>query len=140
MKTINILLVEDNEGDILLTLEALKEGKVSKNISVVKDGWEALQYIDNEGADSNEPEPDMILLDVNLPKVNGHEVLAKIKNNIKKKHIPVVMLTTSSSEDDIIKSYENSADSYIAKPIDANDFLRVVNSIEDFWFSYLLKK
>jgi len=140
MKPINILLVEDNEGDILLTLEALKEGKVSKNISVVKDGWEALQYIDNEGAYSDEPEPDMILLDVNLPKVNGHEVLAKIKNNNKKKHIPVVMLTTSSSEDDIIKSYENSADSYIAKPVDANDFVRVVNSIEDFWFSYLLKK
>lgn len=140
MNAIKVLLVEDNEGDILLTLEALKEGKISKDTVVLRDGWEAIKYIENQEPYSNAHEPDLIILDVNLPKVNGYEVLSKIKTNSKTSHIPVVMLTTSSSEDDIIKSYQNHADHYIAKPVDANDFSRVVNSLEDFWFTYIHKK
>ena len=138
MQPLKILLVEDNEGDIILTLEALKEGKLPKEISVVKDGWEALVYIEKSGADT--VEPDLILLDVNLPKINGHEVLAAIKGNPEKRHIPILMLTTSSSHEDIVKSYQNNADSYIAKPVDADDFLRVVASIEDFWTEHQNKK
>ncbi|HEX9979296.1 MAG TPA: response regulator [Flavobacterium sp.] len=138
MQPLKILLVEDNEGDIILTLEALKEGQTPKEISVVKDGWEALVYIEKSGKDF--PEPDIILLDVNLPKVNGHEVLTKIKSDPKKRHIPVLMLTTSSSLEDITKSYQNNADRYIAKPVNAEDFLRVVNSVEEFWSAHQNKK
>lgn len=131
---LQILLVEDNEGDILLTLEALKESNIPNSVTVIKDGWEAIRYVENTGKVN--PEPDLILLDVNLPKANGHEVLEKIRDNDKKTHIPVVMFTTSSSEDDIIRSYQNRADCYITKPVDAEDFSRVVKAIEDFWFSY----
>lgn len=140
MSSIKILLVEDNEGDIMLTLEALKDGKMIKDVSVVRDGWEALQYIDGVESYIGQPEPDMILLDINLPKINGHEVLERLRGNNLKKHIPVVMLTTSTYEGDIVRSYQNKADCYISKPVDANDFPRIVNAIEDFWFSRLANK
>ncbi len=135
MKTIHILLVEDNEGDILLTTEALGEGKIVNSIDVVKDGWEALQYLDKVAPYNNSPYPDLILLDVNLPKLNGHEVLNKIKTSEVYGHIPVIMLTTSSSEKDIFLSYKNHANCYITKPVEVNDFIKVVSSIEDFWIS-----
>jgi CheY-like chemotaxis protein len=137
MHNLQILLVEDNEGDIILTLEALKDSKIRNEVDVVKDGWEALRYI--EQASQDKSEPDLILLDVNLPKINGHEVLEKLRKNEHQAHIPVVMFTTSSSEDDILKSYQNRADCYITKPVDANDFPRVTKAIEDFWLSYSKK-
>ncbi|WP_445664071.1 response regulator [Fodinibius sp. AD559] len=135
MNPIHILLVEDNEGDIVLTTEALEEGKVSNSLSVVKDGWEAIQYLEqNEGYEDVE-EPDLVLLDINLPKVNGHEVLKHIKTSDVLKHIPVIMLTTSSDEVDINKSYQNHSNCYITKPVDVNKFLEVVSTIEEFWIS-----
>ncbi len=133
MTQIKVLLVEDNEGDILLTVDALKEGKMPKKVTVVKDGWEAIQYIENREPYTEADEPDLILLDVNLPKINGHEVLRQIRTNSHKSHIPVIMLTTSSSQDDIVKSFQNEADLYIAKPVDAGDFANVVQTIEAFW-------
>ncbi len=135
MRPINILLVEDNEGDIVLTLEALTEGKIANNVTVVKNGWEAIQYLEKNGQYFNVILPDIILLDVNLPKMNGHEVLNSIKKNNEIKHIPVIILTTSSSEKDILEAYKNHANCFITKPVDADDFLKVVNSIEDFWIS-----
>jgi CheY-like chemotaxis protein len=135
MKPIHILLVEDNEGDILLITEALSEGKISNTISIVKDGWEAIQYLERNKKYRNELPPDLILLDVNLPKMNGHEVLKNIKSNNSIKHIPVIMLTTSSSEKDILSSYQNYVNCYITKPVEVNDFINVVSSIENFWIS-----
>lgn len=135
MKPITILLIEDNEGDILLTVDALKEFKIPNKVTVVKDGWEAVQFIENSGIYAHKKEPDLILLDINLPKMNGHEVLMNIKNNENKKHIPIVMLTTSSSQIDILKSYQNHANCYITKPADINDFARVMASIENFWLT-----
>lgn len=135
MKSIHILLVEDNEGDILLITEALEEGKVRNTISIAKNGWDAVQYLEKNQGYENATKPDLIILDVNLPKLNGHEVLMKIKTNEKLKHIPVVMLTTSSSEADIFKAYKNHVNCYITKPFDSENFLKVVTSIEDFWIS-----
>jgi CheY-like chemotaxis protein len=135
MKPIHILLVEDNEGDILLTKEALSEGKVSNIISVIKDGWEAILFLEKRDKYSKEQTPDLILLDVNLPKMNGHEVLKSIKTNDTLKHIPVIILTTSSSEKDILLSYQNYVNCYITKPVEVSNFLQVVSSIEDFWIS-----
>ncbi len=135
MKSIHILLVEDNEGDILLTTDALTEGKLVNSVDVAKDGWEAVQYLEKKGAYQNAPTPDLILLDINLPKMNGHEVLKIIKNNPEIKYIPVVMLTTSSSEQDIMQSYQNYANSYISKPVELSDFLDAIAAIEHFWIS-----
>lgn len=135
MEPIHILLVEDNEGDIFLTTEALHESKITNRLSIVRDGWEAMQFLEKKGSYTHERTPDLILLDVNLPKMNGHEVLMAIKSNEDIKHIPVIMLTTSSSEKDIFLSYKNFVNCYITKPIDAGDFLRVVASIENFWIS-----
>ncbi|WP_226389224.1 response regulator [Penaeicola halotolerans] len=135
MKPIHILLVEDNEGDLLLTTEALNEGKITNQISIVRDGSEALRFLKKEAEYNDASLPDLILLDVNLPKLNGHEVLKAIKTDDKLKTIPVIMLTTSSSESDIIKSYENYANCYISKPIEVQDFMDVVTSIENFWVS-----
>lgn len=135
MKTIHILLVEDNEGDILLTTEALHDAKIANDISVVKDGWDAVRFVEQRDEYAKETVPDLILLDVNLPRMNGHEVLKHIKENDAIKHIPVIMLTTSSAESDIMKSYRNHANCYITKPVDVNDFIGVVTSIEDFWVS-----
>ena len=135
IKPIHILLVEDNDGDILLTTEALNEGRIANKISVVKDGWEAIQFLERNGKYKDENLPDLILLDVNLPKLNGHEVLKKIKDNDTLKSIPVIMLTTSSSDNDIQLSYKNYANCFITKPVDVGDFLQVVSSIENFWIS-----
>lgn len=134
-KEIHILLVEDNEGDIVLTTEALEEGKIKNTFSVVRDGWEAIQYLEKKEGYEDAEEPDLVLLDINLPKMNGHKVLKHIKNNKDLKHIPVIMLTTSSDESDVIKSYENHSNCYITKPVDINRFLEVIASIENFWIS-----
>lgn len=135
MKPIQILLVEDNEGDILLTKEALMEGKIANEVHVVRDGWEAMQYLLKEDGYENSKTPDLILLDVNLPRLDGHEVLHKIKTNADLKIIPVIMLTTSSSASDILKSYGNHANCYITKPIEIDDFMSTVAGIENFWIS-----
>ncbi len=133
MKAINILLVEDNEGDILLTREAFEESKIVNNIHVIKDGKEAVNFF--EILSSKEDIPHMILLDINLPKMSGHEVLMYIKNNERFKSIPVIMLTTSSSEKDILQSYRNHVNCYITKPIDVGDFMKAITKIEDFWIN-----
>ncbi len=135
MKPIHILLVEDNEGDILLTQEALNEAALLLEVAVVKDGWEAIQYLEKKGKYEFEPSPELILLDVNLPKMNGHEVLKNIKANDKLRHIPVIMLTTSSSEKDVLLSYQNYANCFITKPVEVYDFQEVVTSIENFWIT-----
>jgi CheY-like chemotaxis protein len=135
MKSIEILLVEDNEGDILLTTEALESCKINNKLKVVNDGEEALAFIDKNGKYSNENTPDLILLDVNLPKKNGHEVLHKIKTNVLHKHIPVIMLTTSSSSVDIKKAYANYVNCFITKPVEPNEFINTVSEIENFWLN-----
>jgi two-component system, chemotaxis family, response regulator Rcp1 len=130
MSEVQILLVEDNEGDILLTKEALKEGRVKNEISVARDGQQALQMLNTA-----ETLPDLILLDINLPRVNGLEVLVAIKTDPRFKMIPVIMLSTSGAEHDIVTSYTNHANCFITKPVDFNRFMEVVRSIEDFWIS-----
>jgi CheY-like chemotaxis protein len=135
MEPIHILLVEDNEGDILLTKEALEDAKIFIKLSVVKDGKEAMDFLGKQGIYHDVELPDFLLLDVNLPKKNGHEVLKYIKSTENLKHIPVIMLTTSSSEKDINLSYNNYANCYITKPVEVNDFLTVVATIESFWIS-----
>ncbi len=132
---IEILLVEDNPGDVRLTIEALKEGKVSNKINVVMDGMDAMAFLHREGKYKDAPVPDLILLDLNLPKKNGREVLAEIKVDSKLKHIPVVVLTTSQAEKDIIMTYNMHANCYITKPVDFDQFIGVVKSIENFWFT-----
>lgn len=135
MKSINILLVEDNEGDILLTTEALSEGKISNTVCVVKDGWEAIQFLEKKDGYAHAFRPDIILLDVNLPKMNGHEVVKYIKSNEALKQIPVIMLTTSASPKDVQESYQNHANCFITKPVEVADFLQVISTIENFWIS-----
>lgn len=135
MHQIHILLVEDNEGDILLTTEALEEGKIVNKISVAKDGKAAIDFLEKKNGYEKATTPDLILLDVNLPKKNGHEVLQYIKNADKLKMIPVIILTTSSSEKDIMLSYKNYANCFITKPVEVDNFLQVINSIENFWIS-----
>ena len=132
-KGVKILLVEDNEGDIVLTLEALKEAKINNVIQVVKNGEEALQYLRKQERFSNMETPDLILLDINLPKLNGKEVLAEIKKDEDLMIIPVVILTTSDSEKDILESYQYHANCYITKPVDFQKFMDVVRTIKDFW-------
>ncbi len=135
MEPPHILLVEDNDGDILLTREALEEAKISIQLSVVKDGKEAIDFVSKSGDHSNASPPDILLLDINLPKKNGHEVLKYLKGSENLKHIPVIMLTTSSSQRDINLSYDNYANCYITKPTDVSDFLSVVAVLESFWLS-----
>jgi chemotaxis family two-component system response regulator Rcp1 len=132
---IEILLVEDNPGDVRLTAEDLKEGKVANQISVAVDGIDAMAFLRREGKYADAPRPDLILLDLNLPKKNGREVLAEIKADSNLKHIPVVVLTTSQAEKDIILTYNLHANCYITKPVDFGQFIDVVKSIEDFWFT-----
>ena len=134
-KPVEILLVEDNTDDVTLTQEALDAGKVSNNLSVAWDGVEALQYLNREGPYADAPEPDIILFDLNLPKKDGREVLAEIKSDERLKHIPVVVLTTSQAEQDILKSYRLHASCYVTKPVDFDEFIEIVQSIEDFWFT-----
>lgn len=135
---INILLVEDNEGDILLTKEALEEGKIAKSVKVIRDGASVIIYLKEVAEKSPSELPDLILLDINLPKKNGHEVLKELKSNELIQHIPIIILTTSSSERDIAKSYQEHANCYLIKPMEVNDFLKVVEKIEDFWLSMVL--
>jgi two-component system, chemotaxis family, response regulator Rcp1 len=134
-KAIDILLVEDNLGDVRLTREALKEGKVLNDLHVVGDGIEALAYLRREGQYAKSMHPDIILLDLNLPRMDGRELLAKIKTDPKLRRIPVVILTTSKAEEDILKTYDLHANCYITKPVDMDRFITVVKSIEDFWFT-----
>lgn len=135
MNSIHILLVEDNEGDILLTTEALEEGKIMNKLTVARDGQEAMDFLNKKGDFKNAKLPDLILLDVNLPRKNGHEVLKYIKTHDVFRSIPVIMLTTSSAQNDIDKSYENHANCYITKPIELNDFMVAIGKIEDFWIN-----
>jgi CheY-like chemotaxis protein len=133
MKLAHILLVEDNEGDILLTLDAFEECKVKTEISVAKNGQEALDFLFQRGAFTDVKKPDLILLDINIPIFNGHEVLQQIKADPKLKKIPVIMLTTSSNENDVNKAYENHCNSYVKKPLDMSEFLSAILKIEQFW-------
>ncbi len=133
MHGINILLVEDNEGDILLTKEAFEEADVPVTLNVVRNGELAIQFLQKREKFNEVPTPDLILLDINLPKVNGLEVLKYVKDNDRYRHIPVVMLTTSSSEKDIIESYKNHVNCYITKPIDINEFWETIAAIKNFW-------
>jgi two-component system, chemotaxis family, response regulator Rcp1 len=132
---IQVLLVEDNPGDVRLTKEALKEGKLLNQLTVVGDGVEALSFLRRQGIYADAPQPELILLDLNLPKKDGREVLAEIKADPNLRRIPVVVLTTSSSEEDILKIYDLHANCYITKPVDLEQFMGVVKSIEDFWVS-----
>jgi chemotaxis family two-component system response regulator Rcp1 len=135
LKEVRILLVEDNEGDIVLTMEALKEAKIRNNIDVVRDGEQALQFLKKEGAYKEAESPDIIFLDINLPKIDGTEILSMIKNDDLLKVIPVIMLTTSDAERDIMKSYYNHANCYITKPVDLDKFMEVIQTIKNFWIS-----
>lgn len=138
MKHAHILLVEDNEGDILLTTEALNEGKIVNTVSVVKNGKDAVDFLFKNGDFKNVETPDLVLLDINLPLKNGHEVLQLIKSDERTRHIPVIMLTTSSSENDVKKSYKYHANCYITKPVEVDEFIDAVTTIEEFWFSLVV--
>jgi two-component system, chemotaxis family, response regulator Rcp1 len=134
-RTIEILLVEDNPGDARLTLEAFKDGRVLNNLTVMKDGVEALAYLRRQGPYANAKQPDLILLDLNLPRKDGREVLSEIKADEHLMKIPVIVLTTSAAEEDIARAYSRHANCYITKPVDLDQFLRVAQSIETFWLS-----
>jgi CheY-like chemotaxis protein len=135
-RLIEILLIEDNLGDVELTALVLEESKLSINLSVVGDGAAALDFLHHRNAKyDNAPHPDLILLDLNLPKKNGHEVLAEIKTDEALKRIPVLVLTTSQAQEDVLRAYNFYASGYIAKPAGFDQFVKVVKSIEDFWFA-----
>jgi chemotaxis family two-component system response regulator Rcp1 len=134
-RPVDILLVEDNPGDVRLTKEALKDAKVLNEIYVAKDGVEAMQFVHHEGIFEDAPVPDLILLDLNLPKKDGREVLAEIKKDPKLKHIPVVVLTTSKADEDNAKTYNLHANAYITKPVDLNRFVEIMHALEEFWFT-----
>jgi CheY-like chemotaxis protein len=132
---VEILLVEDNPGDYRLTQEALHEGKVYNNLHWAKDGVEALDFLHHRGKHAAAPRPDIILLDLNLPKKDGREVLAEIKEDTDLKSIPVVILTTSKAEEDVLRSYDLHANCYVTKPVDLDKFIVVVQSIDRFWLT-----
>ena len=134
-KPVEILLVEDNPGDVRLTKEVLMEGKVRNNLQVVGDGVEAMAFLRREHSYAKAPRPDLILLDLNLPKKDGREVLQEIKADRQLKRIPVVVLTTSDADEDILRSYDLCANCYITKPVDLDQFIRVVRAIETFWLT-----
>ena len=134
-RTIEILLVEDNPGDARLTLEAFKEAKVLNHMAVVRDGVEALAYLRRQGPHAGAKTPDLILLDLNLPRKSGREVLSEIKSDERLKTIPVVVLTTSADDQDVARAYSQHANCYLTKPVDLEQFLRVIHSIEDFWLT-----
>jgi two-component system, chemotaxis family, response regulator Rcp1 len=133
--TLEVLLVEDSPGDVRLTREAFKDAKVLINLHVASDGAEAMAFLHRQGRHANAPRPDLILLDLNLPKKDGREVLEEVKESPKLKTIPVVILTTSASEADILRSYRLHANCYITKPVDLPGFLAVIKSIDSFWLS-----
>ena len=132
-----ILLVEDNEGDARLTIEALKDGKINNELHHVKDGIEALAYLNREGEFNidNAPRPDIILLDLNMPRMDGRETLEKIKKNPKLTGIPIIVLTTSQSEMDVVQSYNLNANCFISKPVDFQQFIHMIHSIKQFWLT-----
>ncbi len=135
VRPIHILLIEDNPADVRLTREALAEAKVLNSLHVTADGVAALTFLRQEGRHAESPRPDLILLDLNLPKMDGREVLAEIKMDDELKRIPVVVLTTSSAEADVVRSYDLHANAYVTKPVDFNQFLRVISAIEQFWLA-----
>jgi two-component system, chemotaxis family, response regulator Rcp1 len=132
-KPIEILLVEDNPGDVRLAVEALRDAKVANRLHVVEDGVEAMSFLRREGRYAVVPRPDLILLDLNLPRKDGREVLVEVKQDADLKRIPVVILTSSAAEQDVVQAYNLHANCYITKPVDLDQFLKVVRSIEDFW-------
>jgi chemotaxis family two-component system response regulator Rcp1 len=134
-RPVEILLVEDNPGDVELTRLALRDGKVRNVLHVVTDGEEAMQFLRRTGTHSDAPRPDLVLLDLNLPKKDGHEVLAEIKEDADLCNIPVIVLTTSEAEKDVLSAYEQRANAYIIKPVDLDQFFQVVRSIEGFWLT-----
>ena len=134
-RPVNILLIEDNPGDVRLTQEAFKEGRLAVNLSVVMDGVEAIHFLRKQENHKDAISPDLILLDLNLPKKDGREVLAEVKSDIDLKRIPVVVLTTSNAEQDILKTYNLHANCYINKPVDFEKFFDVIQKIEDFWLA-----
>ncbi len=135
VRPIEILLVEDNPGDVDLTREGLADGKIHNNLHVAGDGEEAMAFLRREGKYADMPLPDLILLDLNLPRKDGREVLAAIKTDKELEHIPVVILTASQAEEDILRSYRLHANCYISKPIRFSEFVKVVQSIQEFWFT-----
>ena len=134
-RPIEILLVEDNPGDVRLTREALRDGKVRNVLHVAEDGVEAMAFLRREGRYASAPRPDVILLDLNLPRKDGREVLAEIKADESLRRIPIVVMTTSSAEQDVIRTYDLHANCYITKPVDLDQFIEVVKSIQDFWLT-----
>jgi CheY-like chemotaxis protein len=134
-RPVEILLVEDNPGDVRLTREALREGKVRSRLSVATDGVEAIAFLRRQGEFADATRPDLILLDLNLPRKDGREVLAEIKADPVLKYIPVVVLTSSKAEEDVLRAYDLHANCYVTKPVYFDQFIRVVKSIEDFWFT-----
>lgn len=135
LKNIDILVVEDNSGDARLITEVLNDNKIFGSLFIVNDGVEAMDFLRNKGKYKKYPKPDLIILDLNLPKKDGREVLAEIKTDESLKHIPIVIMTISQAEEDILRSYNLHANCFITKPIDLNQFIKVVKSIEEFWFS-----
>jgi chemotaxis family two-component system response regulator Rcp1 len=135
LRPIEILLVEDNPGDVRLTVEALREGRVPNNLHVASDGVEALEFLRRAGQFANAPRPDMVLLDLNLPRKDGREVLAEIKADPELRRIPIVVLTTSQAERDVLQSYNLHANCYITKPVDIDAFFATVRSIDSFWLA-----
>ena len=132
---VEILLVEDNPGDVRLTQEALKESKITNRLTVARDGVEALQILYREDPFSDAPRPDVIFLDLNLPRMDGREVLARVKEDPDLRRIPIVVLTTSEAEQDVLRAYDLHANCYILKPVDLDQFILAVRSIESFWLS-----
>jgi len=135
MSPIEILLIEDNPGDVRLTVEVFKEAKIHNNMNVMTDGIDAMAFLRQEGEYINAPRPDLILLDLNLPKKDGRELLAEIKADPALRRIPVVVLTTSRAEEDILKTYDLHVNAYITKPVDLEQFISIVKSIENFWLT-----
>lgn len=135
IKHIDILLVEDSPADVLITREAFAEFKIFNTLHVVEDGVEAMAFLNQDGKYASVPRPDLILLDLNLPRKNGREVLAEIKNDPRLKNIPVVVLTTSHSESDVLEAYDQHANCYIVKPVGFDNFVEAVKTINQFWFS-----
>ena len=134
-RELRILLVEDSEGDVVLTRQALREGKIRSHLSVARDGIEAMAFLRREGPHGDALRPDLILLDINMPRMSGIEVLAELKVDASLKSIPVVMLTTSESDLDILKAYELNANCYVTKPVDFLQFMKVISAIDEFWLS-----
>lgn len=134
-RPVEVLLVEDSPGDVRLTREALKEGKVRNNLNVVSDGVEAMEYLRREGPYAGALRPDIVLLDLNMPRKDGREVLAEMKADHSLKRIPVVILTTSEAEQDILRTYDLHANCYLTKPVDLDQFISIVKSVEDFWLT-----